>query len=500
MLQRTKTVGGSKLGGGLVTLPNFFNLDLTQTPNAIDVKFDIGGSIQKRFGATTINAASNVLPTSAGWGMFDFGAGGDLRWLVVGAGTGIFASSNRGVTFVAIVTGPAGAQDHKNFERSKPYLIITADSQSAPLYWAGSVGTYAAQIAVGSAPSARYAIDFQGFLMLMNTTARKRGIYYADNNLILTDPWNNSFDLPSSFDDEITGATILNKKLYIFTKFKIFRISYVGGNPDFSYQDVKDWGAVPRTIKKITLPEVGEVIIALGWDKKLRIFDGSEDEIISDMVERNNQLSPVNLEQINISAVDHLFAEVDTNEQVYKLWMALTPSTQATHLMAYNYRTEQGAFYAYRNQRYMSAIMAESGGTNDRALFVTSSAGYVIKVDTLTTDFGTAVDEYFESPFFFGRTPQVATKDQRISFYFSTDSFGSLYFYDNTNFSNAFGQPRQVITFPDTGGKVQLVKTIDIPKTQNVYRFRLASSASTAMPWRLNRYDLEASDLGVGKA
>src|SRR3990167_9442843 len=262
MLQRTKTVGGSKLGGGLVTLPNFFNLDQSQTPNAIDVKFDIGGSIQKRFG-----------------------------------GTSIYASSDRGVTFGIIAT--SRTQVPQYFERSKPYLIACSDTFDAVLYWAGSAATNMLSLATGSAPGAKYAVDFQGFLMLMNTASRKRGIYYADNNLITTDPWSNSFDLPSSFDDEITGPIILNKKLYVFTKFKVFRISYVGGNPDFSYQDVKEWGAVPRTIKKITLPEVGEVIIALGWDKKLRIFDGSEDEIISDSIDRSNNLSPISLEQIN---------------------------------------------------------------------------------------------------------------------------------------------------------------------------------------------------------
>src|SRR3990167_1926554 len=295
MLQRTKTVGGSKLGGGLVTLPNFFNLDQSQTPNAIDVKFDIGGSIQKRFGATTINATANLAST-AGWALFYYGAS-NIRYLIVAAGTSIYASSDRGVTFGIIAT--SRTQVPQYFERSKPYLIACSDTFDAVLYWAGSAATNMLSLATGSAPGAKYAVDFQGFLMLMNTASRKRGIYYADNNLITTDPWSNSFDLPSSFDDEITGPIILNKKLYVFTKFKVFRISYVGGNPDFSYQDVKEWGAVPRTIKKITLPEVGEVIIALGWDKKLRIFDGSEDEIISDSIDRSNNLSPISLEQIN---------------------------------------------------------------------------------------------------------------------------------------------------------------------------------------------------------
>ena len=375
MLQKTKAVGGSKLGGGLVTLPNFFNLDQSQTPNAIDIKFDIGGSIQKRFGATTINTVgANTLASTSGWAMFDFGAS-NLRYLVVAAGSSIYASSDRGATWGVIAS--SRSQTYQYFERSKPYLIACSDTFDAVVYWAGSATSFMLSLAPGSAPATKDAVDFQGFLLLMNSSTRKRGIYYADNNLITTDPWNNSFDLPSSFDDEITGPIILNKKLYVFTKYKVFRISYVGGNPDFSYQDVKEWGAVPRTIKKITLPEVGEVIIALGWDKKLRIFDGSEDEVISDTITRNNNMSSVSLDQIATAALDRSFAEVDTNEQVYKLWVAITPSSRPTHMLAYNYRVENGAFYAYQNQPYLSAIMAESGGTNDRVLVATRSSGFV---------------------------------------------------------------------------------------------------------------------------
>lgn len=499
MLQRTKPTGGSKLGGGLVTLPNFFNLDGSQSPNSMDVKFDLGGSVQKRYGVTTINAAgANTLASTAGWAMFDFGAAGDLRWLVASAGTSVYVSSNRGVSWVIAATDRS--QTYQSFERSKPYLIACSDTFDAILYWAGSVSTFMLALAPGSAPGAKYAIDFQGFLMLMNTASRKRGIYYSDNNVITTDPWDSAFDLPSSFDDEITGPIILNKKLYVFTKYKVFRITFIGGNPDFAYQDVKAWGAVPRTIKKVTLPNVGEVIIALGWDKKLRIFDGSEDQIISDTIERSNGMSPFSMDQITTTAIDRSFAEVDNNEQVYKLWVAMSGSSYPTHMLAYNYRLEGGAFYTYQNQPYLSAIMAESSGTKTQALVAMRSTGFIYKMDTLTTDAGVAIDEYYESPFFFGKTPQVATKDQRISLYFSVDSFGTLYYLDRANFTNTFGLARQPITFADTTNRLQLVKTIDVPRTQNVYQFRLTSSAGTAAPWRLNRYDFEQSDLGVGKA
>ena len=496
MLRGTRQAGGSDLSGGLVTLPNFFNLKANQSPNCMNVVFLPGGTVEKRLGSSTMNTVS--LASTAGWGVFDFGAGGDLRWLIVAAGSGIYASSNRGVTFVSIATGNFTVQNYVSFERSKPFLIATMESRNQVLFWAGSVSTFMSALAVGSAPDAKFAIDFQGFLMLMNTNANKRRIAYADNNLITTDPWTNTFDLPSSFDDEITGAIILNKRLYVFTKYKVFRISYVGGNPDFAYQDVKDWGAVPRTIKKVTLPEVGEVIICLSWDRTIRIFDGSEDEIISGNIEDGDGLSEVSLEDVNESALAVAFAETDTNEQTYKLWLPMAGSTRATH--AFVYDPSLAAFYPFDNQQFQGAVMAESGGAASRELICVTRSGRVHLINSGNTDAGTAITDVYDSPLFYGKTPKVATKSQHISFYFSVTSSGSVFFQDRTNFSDTFGPARAIISFADTANKIQLTKTIDVPMTQNVYQYRLTSSASTAEPWALNRVDLELSDLGIGRA
>lgn len=500
MLQRTTNIAVSDQQDkqlGLATYSNVFLLTVGQSPACIDVKFSSEGSVEKRFGNTTINsiAAATTLASTAGWAAFDFGAGSTTRYLVVAAGTAIYVSSDRGVKWQAVAS--SRTQNYQSFERSKPFLIATSEAQDPVLYWAGSAATFMLSLATGSAPAAKYAVDFQGFLMLMNSPANKRRITYADNNLITTDPWNNSFDLPSSFDDEITGSTILNKKLYVFTKYKIFRISYVGGNPDFSYQDVKDWGAVPRTIKKVTMPEVGEVIIGLSWDKTIRIFDGAEDEIISAPIEEDNRMTEVSLEQVNGNWLDRCFAEVDTNEQVYKLWVPISNSNFPTHSINYDYRAN--AFYPYANQTFMAAVMAESGLTNSRILVGVRSSGLVYQMDTTNTDAGVAINEYFDSHFYFTRTPRTAIKSHRIDLYFSVTSFGPLNYQDRVNFSDTFSPPREQIVYMSTQGTIMFRKSIDLPLTQNVYQFRIGSG-QRAEPWELNRVDYEVVPLGVGKA
>src|SRR3990167_8141015 len=132
------------------------------------------------------------------WAMYDFGAS-SIRWLTVAARTGIYASSNMGGTFIEVAT--TRTQNYQYFERSKNVLIATSDSYDQPMYWAGSVGTFFVSLAPNSAPLAKYSINNQGFLILLNSSTRKRGFYYQDDNTQITSAWPNNFDLPSSADD-----------------------------------------------------------------------------------------------------------------------------------------------------------------------------------------------------------------------------------------------------------------------------------------------------------
>ncbi len=454
-------------------------------------------SVQERSDLYNAGAGNtyNKGVSQSGYGSFDFGGGTAIRWHVIAVGTGIVASSNRGVTYVTIATDRSAG--YQEFAFSKTQLIAVSDSRNATLVWPGSAGTFMVALAPNSAPAVKHAIDFSGYTFLLNSATRPRGNFYADNNTFTTSAWTDSFDLPANTDDEITDAEILNAKLYEFTKKTAFRISPVGGNPDFSVREVKSsFGAVPRTVERITLPEIGEVLIFLSWDKRVRIFDGVEDKVISDSVFEDNKMSPVSLSEINEDHFSKCFAEFDPNEQVYRLTLVMKPSTETTHCLCFNVRN--GSFYWYDNQTFTTQVMAQSGNMTN--LIGVKPNGFVHWVNTNNTDAGTPIADYYDSPFLFGKTPKVASKTQNIDFYFTPTSSGTLYFQDRTDFRSTYQAPRDTIVLADTTASVQTSKTINIPLTLNTYQYRLSSSASTADPWVLNRVDYQLSDLGVGRA
>ena len=433
--------------------------------------------------------------SNAGYGAFDFGAS-SLRWLVVSAGTGILASSNRGVTFLTIATDRTVG--YQSFERSKNLLLATSESQNRVLYWAGSAGTFMLGLPAGSAPAAKYPLDFgAGYLFLMNYPGAPLSVAYADNNAILTSPWTSTFQVEGSQDDEITGGIGYNKNGYISTKHSMHRVTHVGGNPDFDVKKVEDWGAVPGTMAKATYLDKGEVIIALSWDRKLRVYDGSEALIISTPMEQDNDQAEVFFDGLNVEHLGKCKGVVDTEEQVYRLTVVLQGSVETTHSICLNLRT--GALYPYANQNFNALTMANSSN-NSRILVGVKRDGFVHHLNTGTTDAGTPIDERLDSAMKHGDSARSIAKGQQLALYFSPTSSGTLYLQDRLDFARAYGPVRDRILLADTTTVTQVQKVVDVPVTHNIYQYRLSSSASTAEPWQLNREEFLVNERGVGRA
>ena len=445
--------------------------------------------------ASTYSAGASAFT----WAMYDFGAGA-TRWLTVAAGTGISASSNLGVSFVVVAT--TRTQNYQYFNRSKNVLIATADSYDVPLYWAGSVGTFFATVAPNSAPAAKFSANYQGFCILLNSqdsngTTNKRRFHYADDNVQLTSAWTDFFDLPSSDDDELTGWFVINTILYVSTKYRIFKVSYVGGNPDWSYEEVKQFGYVPRTIGRLTVAG-GDVVIGLDWSRRLRMFDGSDDLIISDNIENENVQCDFAMKKISYSGsglvVSH--AEYDPLEQEYRLNLSIgADSTHTTHAILLNARTL--ALYPYQNQQYQCMCVAESAGR--QFLMAAGRSGYVFILNTGNQDVATAINEVYDFPLLYKKIPGSVHKAKKIDLYFSIDSCGTLYFQDRADFSNVYTKTPVTFTITEADSLVQKLVSIDLPETQNVWQGRLMSSSGTANPWKLNHVDYFSNFLGIGQ-
>lgn len=473
--------GASRFFDGRIDETSFYKKVLTASDRVL---------IYNTGNANTFSAAFDNKP----WASFDFGAN-TVRWLTVAAGTGVYASSNLGLSWVMIASDRTATYQY--FERSKNVLVATSDFYDTPLAWPGSANTFMVRLN-SNAPLAKYSVNFQGFLILLNTQARRRGFFYQDENTQLTGTWASSFDIPSSQDDEITATFILRRYLYVSTRYYLYRLSYVGGNPDFSYTKIKDWGYVSRTVKEIYVEGVGQVVMGLCWDGKMRLFDGSDDQIASDPVEQDNGLCEFALDNLSYTGSGPIvsFSEVDYNQNVYKLCVAIgADSMQTTHMLNYDGRGK--SFYPYARQHYNTMTRAESAGK----IFVMAfdRSGYCHMLDSGNLDGNTSpVNEHYDSAYIFEKSPAQNQKGHQTHLFFGNRTSGTLHCLDRVNFDNDY-KLRETFIISGSDRKSQIHKVIDVPESYNVYQWRLTSSAGTTDPWLLQRYDHFLSGKGIGK-
>lgn len=412
------------------------------------------------------------------------------RRLICASGTGIYNSEDIGKTWAVIQTNRTAAINYFSFV--KDYVINTNDTYDVPQYWAGSSTIYFANIST-AAPACKHSLSYQGFAIFLNESSKKTSMYYVDQNEMFSKAYS-YFSLPTDRNDELTGGFSLGRNLYVSSKYKIFRLNYIGGSPDWEYIEVRGFGFVPKTIKKISLPNAGEAIIGLDWTKKLRVFLGSEEEIISDSIQEDNGITPFFLNNINSIELNKCWAENDRAKGIYKLFLVYGGSSTISHCLNFNYRT--GTLYPDNGRPFNSGVLAADTADNLYMLGCNYN-GRIHCMDSGNTDGNVPVDDHYVSSFFYNQSPSRVHKGQQIDLFFSESSSGELYLEDRTNFKNEWVE-RKRITLDKSGSSQQIRHTIDIPETQNVYQLKLSSSANTAEPWQLNLIDLNNTDIGQG--
>jgi len=235
------------------------------------------------------------------------------------------------------------------------------------------------------------------------------------------------------------------------------------------------------------------------------MFDGFDDQFISDNIENNNGLCDFATSKISYAGsglvVSHAVLNPVTQE--YRLNVAIGAlSTQTTHAIVMNARNL--AFYPYSNQQWQCMCVAESN--NQRALMAADRSGFVWILDSGNLDNGiTAINEHYDSPVLFSQFPEAVSKAKQINCFFGVASSGTIYYQDLVDLSTTFSPMKALsdrkgnIQLTGTENAVKVLRTVDIPAMFNTYQFRITSSAGTAIPWEMDRFDFLKMGLGIGQ-
>jgi len=280
---------------------------------------------------------------------------------------------------------------------------------------------------------------------------------------------------------------------------------------------------VPKTIQVASIPEIGEVLMYLGWNRKIYIFDGTSSTAISFNYEKDNGQSTVFLNNINQGGIVNSHATVDTEKDLYRLYVPMGGDSTITHSLNINLKTL--AMSPFKNQRFTASIMAEDsikrrwhicGGydySEDGGSTFTRYGGKVFRIDRTNKDVSTAVDDEYISPKFFRSHVSDLKKEARLMMYFEPKANYKLDFYDRKDFEldwnnrtdismynkgDDFLNGRWILNDNNLSSQRDgVIWPIDVPIIHNSYQYRLKSASTTNKPWVLYRAELTGKTTGV---
>lgn len=456
---------------------------------------------------------SNASVPSVGFSIFDFSDVNSHHKQISHLGSVVYAYDQVTSSKVLLRNG---APYTRSFNANiGGFFIQTYNDYSVPYYWDGAAASMA--ILSANAPGFKRAIEFQGYLLGMNTSAHKTRCYYQLIGNIIGGgaAYTDFFTLtPAPNDDEITDPFILNGRLYAGTKYGIFRISFVGGVTVFEFkQAVSIVGIVPKTTQVVVTRDFGQVAIFLGTDKRLYLFDGANVKAISDLFYYHNQSTAIAMDLIDDNYKENCFAVYDITRRIYRLW--ITKKSSSTNYYCINVEVETFAYYPFDNMQFSSGAICYDALLRPFVVCIDYTGSLHKMFIENNTDNGTAINEYYESPIVSLKNSAVK-QAQTLTLNMRPSSNANLLVYEKVDFKRAWTQRASVpcassrdkflgqslvLGSAVLGSEKDIIyPQIGLATSFNYYQFKLVSDTAILPPWEIIDITFDESLLKFGRA
>ena len=428
----------SGFNGGLNTSSDPFDVGLGQSPNMLNVTSGRRGSLKQRAGRTVINTALSELNGNS---VHYFKPIDSEEKLVAHFGTRLYKMDGLDGTFDEIRSGlKDGISQMVTYTASESgtlkNFVVLASSQNDRLFKWDGVETEADPFnPAATTPIGRNIIVWQNRLWLS-------GIFGDENSFAYTDF--ESLDFPTSNVDRIIDGDseglkawgILRSSLYAFKRNSIHKITFLGGTPLFSINQVSDnLGTIsPKAVKNVTF-RGEEYILYVGSDKSIYLFNGYGSQQVSEPVEDRNDISDFSLEDLNDVALQDSWSTDDTKNQRTYFYFGLGGDSKIGHRLTFDYSSD-GAWYPDSNMGLRSGTtFQDSSGKRHQVALDTAGKAYFM--DKGNSDDGTTIEAVWQSPNL-SRTSSDTKKNYYVKFWVRGGSTDTITYQYRTEFSKTF--------------------------------------------------------------
>jgi len=388
MLNRVEELNITDFAGGLLTGGNPYTAKKNTTPNCLNVYADIFGNLARRDGITKFN--STALGGGTGYGLFDYEVTSGIRKIVVVIDDTIYKIDHWDGIYDSLRTGlTAERWGFTNFDN---YLIMVSATNEAQV-WDGSNSATTPLSAMPSGTT--QVISWKQRVWALG--GDDHDISYSETSDHTSWPTENTWGIYSYAGDSNQAFGLLRDFLFVFKKYSIFKVTYLGGSP---LLDVQDVGAPTGTMSPDSVQQITwqgkKGLMFYGTDGKVYFFDGYSPPIsVSDHVEEDNGETTWCMDFVNKNDLGIIHSINWTEKNWYVLFAPKKPSSTCNYAIVFDYSKAPMAVWPWDNYNASASAMAKFGNTN-RAIFVDYS-GDMHRMEYGNNDNGTPITSYWYS-------------------------------------------------------------------------------------------------------
>jgi len=503
-----KAIKIDDFSGGLVTKGDELSIKNNQTTDCLNVYSDASKSLKKRNGYTVLNGTSEAATCD---GIYNYRETDISQYLVSSWGgvpkkMDVVTKAYDGTwdTISENTNGTTLADAITHFTTFNGDLVITNESRGVPQKYDpdDNSGEYTDLIYGGSgtALAGKYCETWYDYLWIANSAANPDRL--ARSNASDHTTWTSADynDIVTPGDVGITGLAVLRGRLYIFKKHSIHRVTYQGGTPLLEIKEVSSstGTASPRTIQKVEVPGKGEMLIFLGTDEQLYMFDGYNVNIISEPVSTSNGISDFcmigdeSTYGINPAQLAACHAVDYPAKHWYLLFFPKADDTIAKDIFVYDYLNN--TFWPFNLELAQNCSCIADNGAGQMKVYM-AGVNYAHLFDSGNSDKDSAkaaeeIAAYWTSPRLDGDS-EVLMKDLRLLFLTMKSVACTPTVQFRTDWDSSWSTA-STITSEATN------HTEDIPYLDELVQFKFADD-STDPAFELRRGTIVASGRGIAK-
>lgn len=510
--------------GGLNTKTATMQIGVNESPNCLNCHSNLFKSLQWRNGSVYLNPLA--LTDTVGNGAIiypNWSAGSLTDQLIAFFDDKMYKMTGLNGSFVNIPF--ATAQANAAFDgtiystATQNYLIMSNHNLTALQVYDGLNN---ANMNSSVLTSAKHVISWKGHLWC--TYTKESGAEYP-YRLRRTDIRTYGKDATdwtagvSGYDDVVTedgdyttGFAVLRGFLYLFKRYSIFRVSYLGGSPLVEIRQIASMGTEAHaSIANITLLSGDEILTFLGSDNRIYVFNGyNAPQPISELISEDNGVSNYSMPKVNKNMHEKAVGIDYDRRHWYVLFTSFGNSATTNNGgFIIDYYTTPFSIFPFDGWNASGAIIA-SDSTGTRNLYFQGYDGRMRQADTGIDDCGTAIVSYYETSKMKVDKQPILKKAQQAQPLFKTIGDYDVTFGYRTNFNagyvdtdinlagTGFVLGTSVLGTGTLGGIEGKIGVIDIPKLFNFLQFRIMSSSIEP---RMNLYtiDLMSTSEGIAK-